>query len=78
MIQSLEDEQDYSTNESDDDDRTDDYYLTIIIENTGLTNGSEYFRKEFEVRPGMENEAKAHKKEWKESGRSSRWKKCND
>ena len=36
---------------------------TTEIDTTGLTIGSGYFGKKFEVRPGMEKEAKAMRKE---------------
>ena len=62
IIQSLQAEQDYSTDESDDEDGTDeddDDTSTTTNENTGLTIGGGYFGKLFEIRPGMEAEAKA-------------------
>ena len=69
IIKRLQDELDYSTEESDDEnnaDEDDSDVRTNANQNAGLTIGSGRFGKEFEVRPGMEDEAKALREEWKQ------------
>ena len=68
IIKRLQDELDYSTEGSDDQNNTnedDNDESTNANENTGLIIGSGQFGKAFEVRPGMEDEAKALREEWK-------------
>ena len=62
IIKSFEEEEDSSTDEeSQDDEKGEDHRLT---EASSLTIGQGYFRKEFEVRDGMEEEAASLRREW--------------